>query len=424
MEERKIKGPTFVKTAHFAAGILLADAAPASISETGSMNQDLKDHFLNVLKPLGKTWWLLAACLLFSGCEDNEAIRIYDAPKEQSLASTGKSEPQELLGALIANDSRPWAFKMMGDPEKVALYRSDFRNLVDSLSFGSNGEPNWKLPESWREEAGNEFTYRTFRPPNDPSIKATISELSYNFSPTDLSAPNWQEYVLQNVNRWRGQLLLEDQAWDEMSSTLEPIEKLSLRDLPAYYVSLKGESSGRTGPMMGGPMMGGPMMGGQTAGGPPMSASASQPADKSNETLPTKNQLQATVPDGWTEVAPLSIMAWKSYEAQGPDGTKAQITFTPAGGDSLSNVMRWSGQIGGSEEQAAKAIENMEKLEVNGKPTELYKLVGPDPNPKATTAAIVQWTSSQSLFVKMSGPAAAVNANNDAFLALLKSIKW
>ena len=54
----------------------------------------------------------------------------------------------------------------------------------------------------------------------------------------------------------------------------------------------------------------------------------------------------------------------------------------------------------------------------------MFKLVGPDPNPKATTAAIVQWTSTQSLFVKMSGPAPAVNAQNEAFVALLKSIKW
>ncbi len=147
-------------------------------------------------------------------------------------------------------------------------------------------------------------------------------------------------------------------------------------------------------------------------------------ASSDDEKLPTKSQLQLTPPDGWREVAPLSIMAWQSYEADGPDGAKVQITLTPAGGDSFSNVARWSGQIGGSEQEATKAMETMEKLEVNGKPTELYKIVGPGDNPKATTVAIVQWTSSQSLFVKMSGPAAAVNAQNDAFVAALKSIRW
>lgn len=376
------------------------------------MNQALKDHFLNLNPPSWRPWaWLAVACLLLTGCGGDEPIRIYTAPKEQTLASTGPAQaktPQVLLGAIIAKESRPWAFKMMGAPEKVAQYKTDFRQLVDSLSFSEDGQPAWKLPESWREEPGNEFTYRTFRPPNDPSIKATISELSYSFSPSDLNVPNWQNYVVQNVNRWRKQVSLEDQAWDQMASGLEPIEKLSMRDLPAYYVSLQGEGSGAGGPMMGG-------------GGGPMSRPAAPPND---ESMPTKSQLQVTLPEGWREVAPLSIMAWKSYEADGPEGSKVQVTFTPAGGDSQSNVVRWAGQIGGTEVEANKAIENMEKLEVNGKPTELYKVVAPEPNPKATTAAIVQWTSSQSLFVKMSGPAPAVNAQNEAFVALLKSIKW
>lgn len=381
------------------------------------MNQALKDHFLNVIRSLWNRLPLLAvACVFLSGCGEDDAIRIYTAPKDQTLASSGRAQPQELLGALIANEARPWAFKMVGDPEKVAQYKTDFRNLVDSFALSPEGQPTWKLPADWREEAGNEFTYRTFRPPNESSLKATISELSYSFNPAEIDVPKWQDYVAQNVNRWRGQLSLpSDQAWDEIVTDLEPIEKLSLRDLPAYYVTLRGESSGRSGgPMMGGPMMGGPMM------APP---AAPEPSS-GNERIPSKSQLQVTLPEGWREVAPLSIMAVLSYEADGPEGSKVQITFTPAGGDSFSNVARWAGQIGGSEEQATKAIENMEKFDVNGKPTELYKIVGPEPNAKATTAAIVQWTSSQSLFVKMSGPAEAVAANNDAFVALVKSISW
>ena len=392
------------------------------------MNQDLKVKFLNLTLPFWRAWSLIAAaCLLLVGCRDNDAIRIYTAPKESSVASAGSTatgQPQELLGAMIAKEKRPWAFKMMGAPDKVAQFKDQFRQLVDSVTFSDDGQPAWKLPDAWREEAGNEFTYRTFRPADEPSIKATISELAYSFDASELDVPKWQDYVAQNVNRWRGQLSLQKQAWEEMASQLEPIDKLSLRDLPAYYVSLKGESSGQGmgGPMMGGPMMGGPMAPG--AGGLPPSPPATASSSASDETLPTKSSLQVTLPEGWREVAPLSIMAWKSFEADGPDGGKVQVTFTPAGGDSLSNVVRWSGQIGGSQEQAVKAIENMEKLDVNGKPTELYKLVGPEPNPKATTAAIVQWTSSQSLFVKMSGPATAVSSQNEAFVALLKSIKW
>ncbi len=114
-----------------------------------------------------------------------------------------------------------------------------------------------------------------------------------------------------------------------MAGDLEPIEKHMLRDLPAYYVSLRGESTGRSGgPMMGGPMMGGPMSG-PTSAGPDAAPSAAPGAtDAGSDDMPTKSQLQMILPDGWREVEPLSIMAWKSYEADGPDGTKVQITLT------------------------------------------------------------------------------------------------
>ncbi len=245
------------------------------------MNQDLKDHFLNVFQPFWRvslcwrTWSLLAlVCCCLTACRDDDAIRIYTAPKESSLGASGMrsrsgpTEPQELLGALIAKENRPWAFKMVGSPEKVAQYKGEFRQLVDSFNFSEDGQPKWQLPDSWREEPGNEFTFRTFRPPNESSVKATVSELAYSFNPTDLDVSKWHDYVAQNVNRWRGQLSLEDQAWDEMSSDLEPIEKLSLRDIPAYYVTLRGEAASMSGgPMSGGPMSGGPMSGGPMSGG-------------------------------------------------------------------------------------------------------------------------------------------------------------
>ncbi len=270
------------------------------------MYQDLKDHFLNQSQSFWKTLSLcLLACLGLTGCGDKERIRIYTAPKEKAIAgpSTAEpTEPKELLGALIPKERSPWAFKMMGSPEQVSQYREQFRELVDSFSFSSDGTPVWKLPADWREEAGNEFTYRTFRPPNESTLKATISELSYSSSAKDLNVSKWQQYVLENVNRWRGQLSLENQVWDEMAGDLQTIDKLSMRDLPAYYVSLRGEGSSQS--------MGGPMMSAGGAGPFAAAAPAGPPAN-----IPSKSKLEATAPEGIREVAPLSVMAWKSYEA-------------------------------------------------------------------------------------------------------------
>ncbi len=103
---------------------------------------------------------------------------------------------------------------------------------------------------------------------------------------------------------------------------------------------------------------------------------------------------------------------------------KAAITFIAAGGDRESNVARWNGQVQGDPTQVAKALEQCEKLTVNGAPTEVYRLVGGSETPQAITVAKVDWSSQDSLFVKMMGPAELVQSQHEAFVSMVKSLTW
>ncbi|MGN6543661.1 MAG: hypothetical protein ACTHK7_01335, partial [Aureliella sp.] len=373
---------------------------------------------------LSGSWaaWLCLAAFLTAvvgslGCSKEPGIRQYTVPKEgSSVAAGGANEPREMLGAIVPEPEAAWFFKLMGEPAKVDQYKEQFRQLVDSFSVDASGTPKWKLPEQWTDEGPSEFVDANLRPPGEKSLKVTISQLPMPTKRSEITEAQWREYVAANVNRWRRQLQLPEQSWDDMAGELQPLENLSSEKAAAYLVNLEGHGSA-AGPMggmaaSGGPMAGsaaGPMAGG---GGSPMSKPAA-PSD-----------IQYTLPEGWREVEPLSIIAIKSFKVDGPEGTEASATFTSAGGDRVSNVARWNSQVGGSEEQLAKALESSEKLTVNGVPAEIVFLSGSGDDKQAIMAATIEWNSQNSLFVKLWGPAEAVEPQREAFLTLVKSLKW
>lgn len=387
-----------------------------------------KNDSLLTKSPCRSLGWLslagawVACCV---GCYQESTIRQYTVPKEPSSTVAGSkipsTSPREILAAIVPKQDDAWFFKLMGDPEKIQRYEKEFRQLVQTISFAEDGKPKWQLPDKWSEEGASQFVYASLRPPGEESLKITVSPLSMPSPVDQLDNAAWQKYVLLNVNRWRGQLQLSDQTWEEMARGLEPIENLSMKQAPAYFVSLRGKAAAGGGAAMNGaPINGGDATSPASVG--PSSSAAGLPPGSVGRTPP--KDIEFSLPAGWREVPPLSIIALKSFEADGPDGTKATITLTSASGDSESNVARWNSQVRGDPEQAPKALDQAERFVVNGASTEVVLLEGPAPDGQAIMAAMIQWNSQSTLFVKLMGPISAVKSQRDAFVALTKSLKW
>ncbi len=362
----------------------------------------------------------LIAMFFLSGCDSQEVIRQYSVPKSETsglsggpIDSVAQSESRKILGAIVPQENEVWFFKLFDAPEKVEQYTDDFRQLVNELSF-QEGKPKWKLPEKWSEETGGQFVFANLRPPGEQQLKVSVSPLPLPVEASSMDEKSWREFVLQNVNRWRGQLQLNQLSWDEIVADLEPIDKLSKPKTPAYFVTLRGTSSGGPGMGMGGAGMG---MGAGASSAPPPSSTPPMASSKSS-----KRDIQFELPSGWQAVAPLNVIALHSFEADAPEGAKAKVTITAAGGDRESNVERWAGQVGGDKALAKKALEAAEKFVVNEVEAEVVQLVGP--NGEAITAAMVQWDTQNTLFVKLYGPDAAVKPNYDAFVGFVKSLRW
>ncbi len=150
---------------------------------------------------------LLGVILLATtGCTPNEEItrttepRVEYGKSDEPKAAHPQVEkiPTRILGAIAAADEgESWFFKMMGPAEEVSKQEAAFDAFVSSIEIGNqkNRPVSWRLPEGWREgpQKGRYATLLTS--PAKDAVELAVSTAGGN--------------LLDNVNRWRGQVGLE-----------------------------------------------------------------------------------------------------------------------------------------------------------------------------------------------------------------------
>ncbi len=148
--------------------------------------------------------------------------------------------------------------------------------------------------------------------------------------------------------------------------------------------------------------------------GAPPSAMAAAPASSpppASADLPTW-----TVPPGWTATAPGMMVAAKFDVA----GGQAQVTVSTAGGDLLSNVNRWRGQLGLAPVAAGQLAEVASEIEVSTGKATLVDLASDD----RRMLTVIVPHQGQSWFYKLLGGPSAVAEAKDAFLQFAKSAQY
>ncbi len=364
---------------------------------------------------LSKKVALLLLSVAVLGCSEDMTIRQYTVDKTEAnrvLPSVSATvSEQRMLAAIVPNRDSTWFIKLTGKPDDVAATEAQFREIVNSMKFAESGDPSWNLSNGWTEQRVGGVTFAKLKD-EQRGLSATVTQLS---SPPEANDTAWQDWVKVNVNRWRGQLALDEQEWDAMKSELEELPPLNQGTARAYYVSLIGKGSGSMGgPFSGGPMSGGPFSGGPAAPPIPRSGTSNQPPE-----------LNYAVPPGW-EQAPASGMRLATFKVS-ESGLQAEVTVISAGGDDRSNVARWQRQLtpDASEETIDEVMKAAERFEVNGVPVELYSIRGAEgPEQSAFLAAIVPWQPSSKLFIKFIGPAKLAEQQRDSFATFVKSLKW
>lgn len=147
--------------------------------------------------------------------------------------NAGSGDNVRMLAAVLRREGTAWFFKMTGDDQLVAQQKSTFRKFLESVKFtgagpattaegapalpashppmealgggpfagasgaGSQAKPDWQVPAGWQEVPGNQFLVAKFALTGADNAQAAV-----NISASAGDGGG----LLQNANRWRGQV--------------------------------------------------------------------------------------------------------------------------------------------------------------------------------------------------------------------------
>jgi hypothetical protein len=177
---------------------------------------------------------VLLSLLTMSGCSQQNEIRSYTAPRDKTTSgetSSGQngaaSQKVRLLGLIIPrSDNESWFVKFSGPAEQIEPYLGVFDEFIRSLRVHPGAPaPTYTPPPGWTQAPARAMRIVTFVPPG--SNKQPELYISQPFGGS----------VLDNVNRWRGEVGLPAVSPTELSQVTTEI---SLGDVKAYRVDFSG----------------------------------------------------------------------------------------------------------------------------------------------------------------------------------------
>ncbi len=371
---------------------------------------------------------LACAC----GCIDAPGVTRQRVPKQPTVevgptvpettpgsTSAGPSEPVpgRMLAAIVPLGQKGWFFKILGASEAVANQQDNFNGLLQSITVDGD-RLAWKVPEGWSEQLGAGMRAATFR------MGSGDTKLECSVIPLPAEDPTSVEYVLANINRWRGQLGLDAQSADEFSAALEESDDIQQFELPngqkVTSVSIEGTiSSGKSAPMMGssGRKPAGP---GLPPGHPPTTGSK-PPAASGAKAVTSIPEMTFDVPGTWTPKPSASSFRKISWALSGDSSAEMYISTLGAGGSDVApNVTRWRGQVKLEPLSGDALMDSIETVTIGGLEGHLAEMIGPE---KAILAAIVV-RGGTGWFFTLKAPAEIAKAESGNFRKFLESVKF
>ena len=349
-------------------------------------------------------WCFLAAlCCGAIGCRSEEGIRSYTVPKDLSRRESAKPQASEatdqMLVAVVPHGEEATFFKLTGPIGQVERVSADMKKFIESLRVTGDEPPTWKLPDGWREEAGNEFRRATILvPAGDSTLELAVTQFSWQSS---------DAYLLENINRWRGQMELPPVGPAQLE---EAHEWIKLGETQAIWLDLKGRSSG----------------GGMA---PFATGRGARVAPPPTEPMTSELPFEQATPAGWQPKPALGPRRAAFHVGEGAGAAEVTVfdfsTEKPQMASPLANVDRWRGEIGLPPTDESELAKMAEKVTISGKDGIFVAMESPAGHePLEATLAAMCERDGQVWFFKMKGPRDTVMAERERFMEWLKSIQF
>ena len=345
------------------------------------------------MRHLGRsTPFVLLALLVLAGCQENqEPIRTYTVQKHSAIQvpiETEATRPMEdashrLLGAMVLDDNIAWFFKTITPVGNVTNELvTQFHELLEGLRLENSDKPTWSLGDRWEELPGSGMS--------TANLKLGEVEFSVTKLPVR-SDTEPRQYILNNINRWRGQLQRLPISEAQLDGAVKKLNTVDNRVVTV--VDIGGKRTPSTMP-----------------GGRPNFDAPSAQAPR----------LTYDAPGNWTE-KPAGSMQVAKFVTGETDAT-AEISISQLGGAAggvLANVNRWRGQVGLKPLTDRNEVD-AEPLKVAGNDGALLEFRGP--KGKSIRVAMVH-VSGSVWFFKMMGDTAVVDDEAQHFREFLTSIQ-
>lgn len=382
--------------------------------------------------PVGLAFLVVAALVFAGGCTEETEISRRFVPKPSTVSSgapavpTASAAPENsapaekvdgrMLASIVPAGGQGWFFKISGVEAAVAEQVEKYETLLKTLKI-VDGKPVWKTPEGWTEQGASGMRAATFVI-GDPSDKLECSVIGL---PND--DPSSDEYILPNVNRWRGQLGLAKQTLEEMKES-DDFNQFDLEDgttitwvnlsgkvpaLPGSKPSTKTGASSQAGPAL-------------PPGHPPTTgASASKPSDGGKSSPTSIPEMSFEVPNGWVagSLKPFRKISWNIDK----DGKTAEFyvsSLAAAGSDVALNVNRWRGQAGLKSLKENEISNEVKDISIGGEKGSITEISGE----KQSIIGAIVVKGDTGWFFKLVGDPDVVSGEKDNVRAFLKSVKF
>jgi hypothetical protein len=349
----------------------------------------------------------LVVVVLAAGCQRNSEIKVYrvsKAPLEESA-----TQQQDAMPTNTAAPRMPGGLAPAADTAVVT-------------------------PPNWEAQPLSQMRQASFLVNGENGAVADISFVSLGSA-----AGN----VLENVNRWLGQLSqppITEQKLGEIAqrlrTSLGDVTVVDLAGLPdnadpardgriiaamvttansTLFFKMRGNADLTEAQKADFIKWVAAFCNAQTQTGPPQMAAA-PPQTTSGPAI------KWTTPEGWSEVPP-SSMRYASFSAPAEDGGKIDIsivTFPGDGGSDADNINRWRGQMGLAPVDASTVTSQIAPLKTADTTFSTTDIAGDK------TRTIAAWTrhDGRVWFFKATGPSAAVEKEKPNFVKFVQSVRF
>jgi hypothetical protein len=321
------------------------------------------------------------------------------------LASPRPEEiPQRILVAIIPEGDSVYYLRATDDPARLDSIPPSLAGIVQKVTF-ENQRPKWELPENWIERPSprnplNELVYTKASPP----VVFAVTQLGVQ--------PNmsWDEYLTENVNRWRKMVALRPVPMDKVRSQLVEVPRPA-SDRVGYLFDVQGTVERTMAPgNVSGKTMGQAMSDSRDAAPPP--------------------KLEYRMPQGWTlqeqRAFRLASFSMRSDLGEGEVVVSAAKQALP------ENVQMWQAQIDPDGDQAAReaavraSIDQAETLAIDDREVVIYVVKKSDePKEQAVWVAVLPTDQPEtSMFVKMRGSLELIQQQRNTLMDFIRSLKW